>query len=393
MDFKTRKLVFLTSRFPYPLNKGDKLRVFNQLKFLSKEFEVHLICINDKKIPQDGLDVVSSICHSIHYFILPKYKRIFSLVASLWKGIPFQVAFFYNKKIDEKINNLIAKIKPDYIHCHLIRTTEYIKFLDHRAISLDFMDAFSHGMEKRELIELNPLKKLLYRYEKERLRKYESTSLHYAESYCIISEQDSQTIYNPLSKKIDVVANGVDFDQFYPREVSKKYDLLFMGNMSYPPNILAVSFLVEKIMPLIHKNRPTTSLLIAGIGATKKIKNYQNKDIHVIERFEDISDSIAFSRIMVAPMLISIGLQNKIIQAMAMNVPCIVSPLSNKPIGGKHGLNIIEAETPKQYSTAILDLLNNHNKREQIAQNGFKFVKSKFSWSKQNQYLKEMIES
>lgn len=393
MDSNSKKLVFITSRFPYPLDKGDKLRVFNQLKFLSKEFEVHLICINEKKNTQDELNEVSAICHSIHCFILPKYKRLYSLVSSLWKGTPFQVAYFYNKKIDSKIKKIITKTNPRYIHCHLIRTLEYIKTTKICPVSLDFMDAFANGMEKKEQIELNPFKKLLYRYEKEKLIKYESEAFKHAEHYCIISEQDSQFIFNPFFKKIEIVANGVDFDQFYPRKVTKKYDLVFMGNMSYPPNIIAVTYLVEQIMPLVHEIRPTTNLLIAGIGANKKIKNYQNKNIHVIERYDDISDSLALSRIMVAPMLISIGLQNKIIQAMAMQVPCIVSPSSNNPIGARNGTDIIEAEEPEQYTSAILELLDDNNKREQIAQAGFNFVRSNFSWEKQNEHLKKMIES
>ena len=391
MDFKPNKLIFLTSRFPYPLNKGDKLRGYYQLKSLSKEFEIHLICIDEKEVSQESLNAIAPFCSSVNYFVLPKYKRILSLIQSFWKGTPLQVAYFYNKTIDKAIQKNIVHINPDYIHCHLIRTTEYVKNIQGISLSLDFMDAFANGMEKRLQIESNFLKRCLFSYEKRKLKKYEFDTFNYIDRHCIISKQDRDAILNLDKKPITIVANGVDFEKFYPREVHKKYDLLFMGNMSYPPNIVAVQFLVEDIMPLILKECPSITLLIAGIGTPKRIKKYESKNIKIQEYFEDISDSIACSKVMIAPMLISIGLQNKILQAMAMNVPCIVSSLSNKPIGAIAGFSILEANSALEFSSTAISLLNNKQKLQKIASNGYKFVRGKYSWSKQSQSLKRLI--
>jgi len=385
------KIAFITSRFPYPLNKGDKLRVFHQIKGLSQKDEIHLISINDQKIHPKHFTEVEAYCASIHSFVLPIFKRIISLSFSFFKKIPLQVAYFYNRKIDNAIQRVINDIEPDYIHCHLIRTTEYVKNISNIKKSLDFMDAFGLGMEKREKNESNPLKRLLFKYEKDLLYKYESNAFDYVDQYCIISRQDQMSIKHPDNDKIKIVANGVDFDKFYPRDQDKRYDLLFMGVMNYPPNIEAVTFLVEKIMPLVFKNRPNTSLLIAGIGVTRKVKSYANSQIIIIEHFDDISDSIALSSIMLAPMLISIGLQNKIIQAMAMKVPCIISSSSNNAIGAIHNNSVIEADTVKDFAREILTLINDTEKRKKIAENAFLFVKNKYSWENQNEKLRKLI--
>lgn len=390
MVSKLKKLVFLSSRFPYPLNKGDKLRVFYQLKSLSKVFEIHLICIDEKKISDDHIDKIAPFCQSVSCLILPKYKRVFSLFSSLWKRTPLQVAYFYNKKIDRDIQKSIAKIKPDYIHCHLIRTTEYVKGITNIPKSLDFMDAYSSGMQKRLNTETNLFKKLLFRYEQKKLEAYEAKAFEYTDRYCIISNQDKDAVSNPDSKPIEIVPNGVDFDKFFPRKEAKRYDLVFMGNMTYPPNQVAVEFLQQQIMPLVLEKRPATTLLIAGIGANS-LKKEESKNVTFIEHFEDISDSIAYSKVMVAPMRISIGLQNKIIQALAMQVPCIVSPSSNKPIGANAGQSIVEAETAKEFSKEILDLIDDENRLENIAVNGYEFVKNHFSWEKQNNILIKLI--
>jgi len=315
---------------------------------------------------------------------------VFSLFSSLWKRTPLQVAYFYNKKIGKDIQKSVANIKPDYIHCHLIRTTEYVKEITNIPKSLDFMDAFASGMQKRLNIETNLFKKLLFRYEQKKLKAYEAKAFEYADRYCIISNQDKDAVHNPDSKPIEIVPNGVDFDMFFPRNENKTYDLVFMGNMTYPPNQVAVEFLQKEIMPLVLEKRPSTTLLIAGIGANG-IKKDHSKNVTIIEHFEHISDSIAFSKIMVAPMRISIGLQNKIIQALAMQVPCVVSPSSNKPIGATPGKSIIEAGSANEFSTEILALLDDESKLENIAINGHSFVKNHFSWEKQNNTLIRLI--
>lgn len=282
-------------------------------------------------------------------------------------------------------------MKPDYIHCHLIRTTEYVKQLSGTPISLDFMDAFGAGMEKREKNDRHFLKRLLFAYEKKMLYKYEKKTFDFVDRFSIISQQDKELIKGSKAHEIRIIPNGVDFTLFYPKKKEKQYDLVFMGNLSYPPNIEAVLFLASEIMPLVVKQIPGIKLLIAGIHPPKSLQQLQSATIDVIERFEDISDSIAISRIMLAPMKISIGLQNKILQAMAMQVPCIVSTLSNNAIQAPNKKAIIEANTPNEFSESIVMLLHDQKKAAAIAQAGYEFVKENYDWSKQNDLLTDLI--
>lgn len=221
------KIIFLTSRFPFPLNKGDKLRVYFQLKYLAINHEVHLIAIDDKAISKEDYLELAPFCKTIQCFKLPFYKRAYQLVLSPIKGIPLQVAFFYNKRIEKEIKNIINSINPDHIHCHLIRTTEYVKNVKGVLKSLDFMDAFAKGMERREQFEHNFFKRLLFLYEKKQLYKYESKVFSFIDNFCIISEQDKELINNPKANQIKIVANGVDFNTFYPRD-EKKSTILYL---------------------------------------------------------------------------------------------------------------------------------------------------------------------
>lgn len=385
------KIIFITSRFPYPLNKGDKLRVYFQLKYLAKENEVHLIAINESKVSDKHLEELSPFCKSIHIFVLPLHKRIIQLLLSPFKKIPLQVAFFYNNRIKKKIGQLTNEIKPDHIHCHLIRTTEYVKDIGKVIKSLDFMDAFGKGMEKRQNIEANVIKRILYTYEKKQLYNYEAQVFHFIDKFCIISNQDKKSIQSARANEINIVPNGVDFESFYPKTQEKKYDILFMGNLGYPPNIDAIQFLSNEIIPLVLKYKPNIKLLIAGINAPKYIKKLKSQNIDIIENFENISDSIAISKIMLAPMKISIGLQNKILQAMAMKTPCIVSTLSNNAINAPNNKAIIEANSAIDFSKQIMELLNNEKKAFEMGEEGYKFVKEHYSWERQNDLFTKLI--
>lgn len=385
------KILFLTSRFPYPLNKGDKLRVYYQLQYLGVRHDVHLVAIDESPIPDKDLQAISPFCKSMHVFILPLHKRIFQLLINPFKKLPLQVSFFYNGNIHKQIEQLMRDIQPDFIHCHLIRTTEYVKNISHVPKSLDFMDAFGIGMEKRERTEKNLLKRLFFCYEKNKLYAYENKVFNFMDSFAIISGQDKAQIRSPKADAICIIPNGVDFQRFLPKKTEKRYDLLFMGNLGYPPNIEAIRFLTSEIMPLVKERRPDIKLLIAGIHPPRFIQQLQSKNIDVIEKFEDISDSIAWSKIMLAPMQISIGLQNKILQAMAMKTPCIVSTLSNNAIQAPNKKAVIEANTPQEFTSSIIELLDNEVLASEIGQAGYDFVKMNYTWEKQNELLADLI--
>jgi glycosyltransferase involved in cell wall biosynthesis len=385
------KIVFIASRFPYPLNKGDKLRVFFQLKYLAADHDVHLIALEESDVPKGDLAAVSAFCASVRVFVLPRYRRIGQLLLSPFKRLPLQVAYFYHPGIARKIERLIADIAPDTVHCHLIRTTEYVRSVGKVHKSLDFMDAFGKGMERRQLAERSFLKRLLYRYEKNLLYAYESRVLDFTDVRFIISDQDRQAIRNPKERAIAVIPNGVDFQSFYPRTEKKIYDLLFMGNLAYPPNIDAVRFLSEEVLPLVKAQLPGVRLLIAGIDPPGEIRKLKSENIDVIEHFNHISDSIALSKIMLAPMRLSIGLQNKILQAMAMQTPCIVSTLSNNAIQAPNNRAIVEANTPGEIAGAILELLADEANAMRIAGEGYAFVREHYSWKVQNELFTNLI--
>jgi sugar transferase (PEP-CTERM/EpsH1 system associated) len=384
------KIMVVLSRVPYPLEKGDKLRAFNQIKQLSKKHQIYLFALNDTVLEDKSVEELKKYCRGISIIKFSKFTIFFNLIRALFNGKPLQVGYFYFNKAQKKLDKLIEKHKPDHI-CQLIRTSEYVKKYPNIPKTLDYMDIFSKGMERRKKLEpfyLKPFLAMEYR----RLLRYENKVFSWFNNKTIISEQDKNFIPHPNKQEIKVITNGVDTDFFKPMPHKKKeFELLFNGNMNYPPNIESVEYLVENIMPYVWNKLPNTRLLISGATPNQRVLDLASNKVVVSGFVEDIRENFAKSKVLVAPMQISIGLQNKLLEGMAMQIPCITSSLANNALGAKHNDQIMVADTAEQFAICIIELLSNETKAKQIAMNGYQFVIKNFNWQSTTAQLEQLF--
>lgn len=384
------KIVVLLSRFPYPLEKGDKLRAFHHIKELSKNHEVILCALTDMKVKQTSIDILSKYCSSIKIIKLPKWKIYWNILNQLlFTNKSLQVAYFYNDKAQHKIDDLLTKHQPDHIYCQLIRVAEYVRNSKINK-TLDYMDALARGMERR--VEDAPLYlKWFLKIETTRLLRYEHFIFEDFNNHIIISEQDRKLIVNINNDNIKVVPNGVDYETYKHAEIKKEYDLIFTGNMAYPPNVDSVVYLVNNVMPLIWESKPEINLVIAGAQPTAKVLKLKSDKVNVTGWVEDISEYYSKSKIFVAPMQIGTGLQNKLLEAMAMKIPCITSELANNALGANHNENILIGATSNDYKKHIIKLINNIELRNEIGEEGYNFVRNNYTWEGTTSILEKLI--
>src|SRR6185312_7142846 len=214
------KILYIVSRFPYPLEKGDKLRAYHQLKDLSKNNDVFLYALSDKSIDEKSIKHIEQFCKKVKVFRLSKAKIFFNLLRTTFTRLPWQVGYFYSRAAQSEIDSIISEYKPEHIFCQLIRTSEYIKKYSHIPKTLDYMDVFSKGIERR-LPTVPFYLKPLYSTEQQRLAKYESGIFNYFDNKIIISEQDRDLIPHPDKNNITVIPNGVDSNFFKSIEHAK----------------------------------------------------------------------------------------------------------------------------------------------------------------------------
>jgi polysaccharide biosynthesis protein PslH len=214
--------------------------------------------------------------------------------------------------------------------------------------------------------------------ESQRLIRYERNIHDYFDHHTIISSQDRSLILHPTRDNITIVRNGVDTAFFDSSVVNtqKNHDLVFVGNLSYAPNRHTVKMIAEKIAPLI----PEFKILIAGANPTNDVCKYQSSQIDIWANLEDIRTAYASASIMVAPMEANTGMQNKLLEAMAMKLVCITSPTAAAAIGAENNKHLLVCETPTDYAQAIKKLANNLALSEELALSGQHFVREKYSW-------------
>ena len=386
------RIFVLLPRIPYPLEKGDKLRAYNQIKQLAKRHEVVLCALNDnpKVDEQQAFQALQPYCSSINFIKLAKPRILFGLLRAFLKGLPLQCGYFYNRKAAREVDALIAKHQPDFLFGQLVRVAEYIRFKN-LPKAIDYQDVFSYGMKRRRDIA-SFVTRPIFNMEYQRLCRYEAAIFDEFEVKTIISKADRDLIPHPKRDTILVIPNGVDHEYYKPREEEKRYDIVFTGNMSYAPNVNAVDYLAHEILPLVWKRLPEAKMYIAGASPDPKVKKVASENIVISGWLDDIRDAYAQSRVFIAPMRIGTGLQNKLLEAMSMRLPAITTPLANGSLGAQPGKEILVGSTAEELAQHIITLLTDSQTSERIAQAGFDFTNRVYDWGKATEIMEQAME-
>lgn len=383
------KLFVLLSRVPYPLEKGDKLRAFHHLRCLSKYYDIHLFCLNDAKLHPLAVEKLSEFCQSVTIARLSRTNIYAGLFSAIFSRLPFQTGYFFSKKIKKQILAKIEEVKPDHIFCQLIRVTEYVKDLNIPK-TLDYQDVFSTGYQRLSTKSSLFIKPLL-RIEAQRVDKYEKYIFDKFDNKFIISVPDRDAINHPEKDKILVIPNGVDTEYFKPLDLKKEFDILFTGNMNYKPNVDSVEYLVNNVLPVLKRKVPVVKVLIAGADPHKRVLKLASDDVCVSGWVEDMRECYGKSKIFVAPMQIGTGLQNKLLEAMAMKLPCITSGLANNALQAAEDNEILVGYSPEDYAEKIELLLKNPETCQNIALGGYNFVLKNYNWEAQAERIHGLI--
>lgn len=373
------KILVVLSRFPWPLEKGDKLRAFHFLRLLSQNHEIHLFALSDRKISENDVDAIRPYAMSIEIIRCTKWRILQGLLWAFFRRKPFQVGYFYNRFAHRKIKSVVETVKPDLIFCQLVRVAEYVKRFSVSKV-LDYQDALSLNMYRRSAASRGALRVICSR-EAKALARYESRVFDWFDSRIIISEPDKAAINHPCKDKIVVVPNGVDYEFFSPGEnVDRPYHIVFTGNMSYAPNVAGALWLAGEIFPLVKAAVPDATLLLAGSSPLNVVKALANEDITVTGWMPDIRDAYNSAKVFVAPMKTGSGLQNKLLEAMSMKLPCITTSLANASLMAAENKEVIVADTAENIAGSIVKVLQDSRLSDQIGQAGYEMVRRKFSW-------------
>lgn len=375
------RILFLTSRLPFPPVGGDRLRTFNMVKHLSGDHQVTLVSFIER---DEELTVAADFraCYTELVTVkLPRRQSYLNSVRGLFSRLPLQVHYYWSPRMQAVVNRELSR-GYDAVFCHLIRMAPYIiNRLDiHKVI--DFTDAISLNYERSRALQRG-FRGVLNSIEARRVRDYEFYAIDRADAAIFISEVDATSLTRDANKnKIKVVANGVDVEKFGGNPVD--YDenkIAFLGNMRTFPNTDAVLYFVREILPLLKEKRPGLKFYIIGNEPNRAVRHlHDGRTVFVTGFVESVVAHLRDCAVMVAPMRAGAGVQNKILEALAAGVPVVTTAIGAEGLDAGH---LEVANNADQFVEKTLALLENKPWRKSRALNGRRYVEETFSWSRQ----------
>ncbi len=382
------KLLIISSRFPYPLEKGDKLRLYYQIRELAKWNDITLVSVSDEEASESDKEQLKPYVGAQYHFDITKGVRLWNRLSALSTGLPIQVSQLYDPAIMKAIEKITQRHHIEHVYCQLPRAAEYARRLN-LPKTIDYMDAFGESMEKRALINTG-FKKKLFTTEAKRMRKYESKIFIDFDHHTLISEQDKSYMEISNPDLVHVVPNGIDTEFFsFGLTESSTSDLAFIGNMGYPPNEAAAVYIHDNILPLVS----SMTLTISGARPTPIVQQLASKRVTIVGWVDDIREAYRSAKVFVAPIFSGTGQQNKILESMAIGLPSITTTQVNNAIGAADGKEILIADNPQEFAKAIEKLLNDDQLYRDIQQNARTFVVEYYSWKEHVAKLNKIIQA
>jgi len=389
------KILVVLPRFPWPLDKGDKLRAYHQVVELSKRHEIYLFAVSHRRVEPEHVKALEPYCRQIRAVRLNRLVCGFNILRNWFSSKSLQMGYWNTKRSKRACKAFAREVRPDVVYSQMVRTMPLVARLPYPKV-MDFQDALSMNTERR-MEQSRGLWHYLLHFEFKMLRSSEYKAFSVFDALTIISEVDSEAIPHKKNGEIHIVPNGVDFDYFsshassrYPA-LDSRFSVCFCGNMAYAPNVDAARYLVNDVMPLVWSRIPSATLLLAGADPKPSVRALASRLVTVSGRLDDIRGAYASSQIFVAPMRLGSGLQNKLLEAMAMGVPCVTTPIANTPLGAADGREILVGDTPGALAEAIVRLLESQSLREDIASAGNRFVTAHYSWSSAVEPLENIL--
>jgi len=385
-----KKILFLTSRLPYPPVGGDRLKSYWLLRILSKHFKVHLVSITNQDVPKEFYAWANDL--GLTYKIFQKDKRQFyfnTLKGFFTNTLPLQVNYYYFKDVQKYIDQVYQEY--DLLFATLIRTAKYF-FNKKKPKILEITDSIGLNY-LRSYQRTTSLKwKIIYRIESKRLLDFEKYCIEEFDKTLFVNKEERDFFNQP--SKTEWLPNGVNeallnYEKYDQRFVTS---IAFFGKMDYQPNVDAVLWFVEYVLP--HLNRDLR-FIVVGAYPKKIIQDLPKKfkNVEVTGYVEDPYLILKSCLCVVAPMQTGGGIQNKILESMALGTINIVSSLAAKPIGAEHGKHFLVCDNPKEMVNLINKIYDNPKHFETLKKNAKEFIMNNFTWTSYEKKLLNVIEN
>ncbi|MBY0583157.1 MAG: TIGR03087 family PEP-CTERM/XrtA system glycosyltransferase [Sphingomonas sp.] len=377
-------ILFLAHRVPYPPNRGDKIRSYNILRYLSERHRVHLLAFGDDIADCNHAADIAHFTDSA--MIIPRVKpRWLAGIQAVLQGKPVSLAAFDVREMRVAVDRMLSRYPIDTIYVFSGQMAQYLPDRPGLRIIMDFVDVDSAKFDSYACLTGGIAGWVMAR-EARLLADYERIVASRADASIFVSEAEAELFADRSGvTNATVVENGIDtllFDpdgDFEPLAKAERL-IVFIGQMDYRPNIDAVQWFANDILPGIQGACAGAHFAIVGRKPSEAVKALaQRKGVIVTGDVDDVRGWLAAAAVVVAPLRVARGVQNKILEAMAMARPVVAT--SDAANGIDHGGTIVVGDSASQFSGAVIGLLTDPDRAGEIGRAARAQVQARYGWA------------
>jgi sugar transferase (PEP-CTERM/EpsH1 system associated) len=400
-----KNILYICHRIPFPPNKGDKIRTFNEIKFLSKSWNIDLVSFADDPTDLKRQSDLKAFCDNVFIFRLNRLQAKINGITRFLKGRTITEGYFFNKKADRTIAALLKEKNYDSVFCFSSPMAAYIfhnlSILGNNKkpprLIMDFCDVDSDKWRQYSE-KANIFMKWIYRFESNRLLSFEKKINKAFDTSVFVSANEALLFKKllPEAQNIVSVYNGVDLEYFSNPDKNPQNHLpptlMFPGAMDYYANIEGVTWFCNKILPKIKNTFPDASFMIVGSNPTKAVKALSEINGVIVTGFvDDIRDYYNKADVCVIPLRIARGIQNKVLESMAMKKPVVATSAASSGIHAEPGGHLLIEDSEEPFANAVINLLQNRDRAEKLGKNARIFVENRYAWDVCLEKLNEIL--
>jgi len=377
------RILMLAHRIPYPPHTGDKTRAFHIARHLARRHDLTLAFLVDERADLTGLAALRETVPAIEFARLWKPWSLLKGFGGLATGGSLSVPYFASHGLRGRLDARRTETPFDLVYASSTPMAQYVSGLG-LPVVMDFVDVDSDKWRQYGERARPPMS-WLYELEGRRLQDAEADITRWA-SLCVLATQLEESLLKSFAPwaRTAVVSNGIDLSYYEPvRTQPAKPTVLFTGAMDYRPNVDAVSYFCSDILPQVRREIPDTRFYIVGLNpAPEVVRLGRMPGVTVTGSVPDVRPYYALASVCVAPLRIGRGIQNKVLQGMAMGLPLVVSGLAGRGLEAQAGRHFEVADDPTQFAAHVLRLLKTPTEGRTLGLNGRAFVEANYGWER-----------
>jgi len=382
-----RNLLFISHCMPWPPNKGEKIRAWNIIRYLSSKLHVHLGCVVDDPDAMGHVPKLQDVCSSVGAFPIDKRAQKYRALLHARPGKPLMPDFYFAPALQAWVDATVARMKIDTVYIYTVAMFPYARALPGVPRILDAVDIDSEKWSEYALTSRYPMRAVWAR-EGRTLLAYERQAAAACERTLFVSEPEAArfaALAPEVASRVTAVENGVDLDRFSPDAAfaspfqGAAKTLVFTGTMDYWPNADAVIHFVHDIMPALAARVPGVQFWVVGANPGPAVRALAARPgVHVTGRVADVRPYVAHASAVVCPLRLARGIQNKVLEGMAMGRPVVASAPAFEGVRAQAGRDLLVADGVQAWVDALCDVLE--GRREELGACARSAMERAYAW-------------